>query len=103
MYMDFDNDHRICSIPGELKFSRCNSSLVRELSIDELEHVNGGLPRYVSAAAGILIGVGEAGHVAGAVRAGLFGARIGGLAGPIGLAAGVVAGVGVYYVARNYL
>lgn len=86
----------------ETRFASPGSS-IQELSFEEVEAVVGGLPDGVAAAGGILIGVGEAGHVSAFLRAGFMGARIGAFAGPIGLAAGVVAGVGTYYILRNHI
>jgi hypothetical protein len=42
-------------------------------------------------------------EVAAALRGGLLGAEIGAWAGPIGIAAGAVAGAGIAYAAYNYL
>ena len=72
---------------------------IRELSLDELDFVEGG-GRWGSIAIGAGYGAYEGLHVAGALRAGFLGARIGAFAGPIGLAAGVAGGIGVYYIAE---
>ena len=74
---------------------------IQALTVAEVDSVAGGLPKWLSTAGGVAFGVAEGVEVAGALRAGLLGARIGGFAGPIGFAAGAVGGIGAYYILRR--
>lgn len=78
-----------------------SASGVQTLTLDEIDGVSGGVPRWLAAAGGVAFGVGEGAEVAGLVRAGMLGAEIGGFAGPIGFAAGAVGGIGAYYLLRH--